>query len=147
MTSLTFYGGVNEIGGNKILLEDKDTKVFLDLGKGFNRSYSTNRHWFCWFCFIRSNLLWQSALSFVPITSSKIMIAILKISIWSHQKDLKTIPPYLIWKIVVIISSYKQRFTICTGLMYPRFLRNLCGQLLTVRIKCQIKLLMGWSLY
>jgi len=35
MTSLTFYGGVNEVGGNKILLEDKDTKVFLDFGKGF----------------------------------------------------------------------------------------------------------------
>jgi ribonuclease J len=34
---LTFYGGVNEIGGNKILLEDKDTKVFLDFGKGFSR--------------------------------------------------------------------------------------------------------------
>lgn len=32
MTSLTFYGGVNEIGGNKILLEDKGTKVFLDFG-------------------------------------------------------------------------------------------------------------------
>ena len=37
MTSLTFYGGVNEIGGNKILLEDKDTKVFLDFGKSFSR--------------------------------------------------------------------------------------------------------------
>ena len=36
MTSLTFYGGVDEIGGNKILLEDKDTKVFLDFGKGFS---------------------------------------------------------------------------------------------------------------
>jgi len=32
MTSITFYGGVNEIGGNKILLEDKGTKVFLDFG-------------------------------------------------------------------------------------------------------------------
>jgi len=30
MTNLTFYGGVNEIGGNKILLEDKDTRGFLD---------------------------------------------------------------------------------------------------------------------
>jgi len=29
VTSLTFYGGVNEVGGNKILLEDKDTKVFF----------------------------------------------------------------------------------------------------------------------
>jgi len=37
MTSLTFYGGVNEIGGNKILLQDKDTKVVLDFGKGFGR--------------------------------------------------------------------------------------------------------------
>lgn len=36
-TNITFYGGVNEIGGNKILLEDKDTKVFLDFGKSFSR--------------------------------------------------------------------------------------------------------------
>jgi len=35
LTSLTFCGGVNEIGENKILLEDKGTKVFLDFGKGF----------------------------------------------------------------------------------------------------------------
>lgn len=35
--TLTFYGGVNEIGGNKILLQDKDTKVFLDFGKGFSK--------------------------------------------------------------------------------------------------------------
>jgi hypothetical protein len=27
LTNLTFYGGVNEIGDNKILLEDKDTRV------------------------------------------------------------------------------------------------------------------------
>ena len=32
MTSLTFYGGVKEIGGNKVLLKDKDTKIFLDFG-------------------------------------------------------------------------------------------------------------------
>jgi len=37
MTNLTFYGGVNEIGGNKILLEDKDTKVFLDFGMSFGK--------------------------------------------------------------------------------------------------------------
>lgn len=37
MASVTFYGGVNEVGGNKILLEDKDTKVFLDFGKSFSR--------------------------------------------------------------------------------------------------------------
>ena len=41
MTSLTFYGGVNEIGGNKVLLQDKDTKIFLDFGKSFNK-YSKN---------------------------------------------------------------------------------------------------------
>jgi ribonuclease J len=38
MTSFTFYGGVGEIGGNKILLEDQDTKVFLDFGMSFNQS-------------------------------------------------------------------------------------------------------------
>jgi ribonuclease J len=35
MVKLIFYGGVNEIGGNKILLEDKDTKLFLDFGMSF----------------------------------------------------------------------------------------------------------------
>ena len=37
MVDLTFYGGVKEIGGNKILLEDKDTKIFLDFGMSFGR--------------------------------------------------------------------------------------------------------------
>ena len=31
-TTLTFYGGVDEIGGNKILLQDRDTRVFFDFG-------------------------------------------------------------------------------------------------------------------
>ncbi len=34
-TTLTFYGGVNEIGGNKILLRDGDTSVFFDFGMSF----------------------------------------------------------------------------------------------------------------
>jgi len=38
MTSLTFYGGVDEIGGNKILLEDRDTRIFLDFGMSFSQS-------------------------------------------------------------------------------------------------------------
>ena len=37
LVKLTFYGGVNEIGGNKILLEDNDTKIFLDFGMSFSR--------------------------------------------------------------------------------------------------------------
>jgi ribonuclease J len=32
---LTFYGGINKIGGNKILLEDKGTRIFLDFGMNF----------------------------------------------------------------------------------------------------------------
>jgi len=36
MPSLTFHGGVNEIGGNKILLEADGTKLFLDFGMSFN---------------------------------------------------------------------------------------------------------------
>ncbi len=31
-TKITFYGGVHEIGGNKFLLEDKETRIFLDFG-------------------------------------------------------------------------------------------------------------------
>jgi ribonuclease J len=45
MTSITFYGGVDEIGGNKILLEDKDTKIFLDFGM----SFSTTNKYYCEF--------------------------------------------------------------------------------------------------
>ena len=36
MISITAYGGVDHIGGNKILLEDGDTKIFLDFGEPFN---------------------------------------------------------------------------------------------------------------
>ena len=35
---LTFYGGINEIGGNKILLEDKNTRIFLDFGKSYKEA-------------------------------------------------------------------------------------------------------------
>jgi ribonuclease J len=41
-TGITFYGGVNEIGGNKILIEDKDTRIMLDFGM----SYSDRRRFF-----------------------------------------------------------------------------------------------------
>ena len=33
MVNLTFYGGAEEIGGNKILLEDKGAKIYLDFGQ------------------------------------------------------------------------------------------------------------------
>ncbi len=36
MISITAYGGADHIGGNKILLEDGDTKIFLDFGEPFN---------------------------------------------------------------------------------------------------------------
>ena len=36
--TLTFYGGVGEVGGNKILLEDGDTRIFLDFGRSFSLS-------------------------------------------------------------------------------------------------------------
>src|SRR4030043_2269024 len=37
MVRLTFYGGVNEIGGNKILLEDGPAKLLLDFGFPYKR--------------------------------------------------------------------------------------------------------------
>jgi ribonuclease J len=41
LVKLTFYGGLGEIGGNKILVEDKKTRVFFDFGQpfGFGRDY------------------------------------------------------------------------------------------------------------
>ena len=36
MVSLTFHGGVDEIGGNKILLRDGDTRVWFDFGQSFD---------------------------------------------------------------------------------------------------------------
>ncbi len=40
MTSLSFYGGVGKIGGNKILLEDKGTRILLDFGMNFEEQAS-----------------------------------------------------------------------------------------------------------
>ncbi|MCX6004015.1 MAG: MBL fold metallo-hydrolase, partial [Chloroflexi bacterium] len=37
MVHLTFYGGVNEIGGNKILLEDNSKRLLLDFGFPYKR--------------------------------------------------------------------------------------------------------------
>ena len=36
MTSITFHGGVNDIGGNKFLVKDKDTTLFMDFGMSFS---------------------------------------------------------------------------------------------------------------
>ena len=46
MVRLTFYGGVNEVAGNRILLEDKRTRIFLDFGLflTFGSEFFT-----CWF--------------------------------------------------------------------------------------------------
>lgn len=38
MVKLDFYGGVDEIGGNKILLNHNQTSVFLDFGMSFSQS-------------------------------------------------------------------------------------------------------------
>ena len=35
MTDITFHGGVNDIGGNKFLVEDKGTKILMDFGMSF----------------------------------------------------------------------------------------------------------------
>jgi ribonuclease J len=45
MGSLRFYGGVNEIGGNKILLEEGNTKVWLDFGQSFSHGTKYYVNW------------------------------------------------------------------------------------------------------
>lgn len=44
-TTLTFYGGVNEIGGNKVLLEDKGVRIFLNFGQSFTSGADYFRGW------------------------------------------------------------------------------------------------------
>ncbi len=39
MVKLTCYGGIREIGGNKVLLEDDATRLFFDFGTSFARRY------------------------------------------------------------------------------------------------------------
>ncbi|MFQ5923092.1 MAG: hypothetical protein ACE5M4_09635 [Anaerolineales bacterium] len=36
-TSITCYGGIAEIGGNKVLIEDEERRLILDFGKSFSR--------------------------------------------------------------------------------------------------------------
>ena len=45
MTSLTFYGGVSEVGGNKIMVEDRGAKILLDFGIAFNTGED---YWINW---------------------------------------------------------------------------------------------------
>jgi ribonuclease J len=40
VTHITFYGGINEIGGNKFLVEDKGTRIFLDFGMQIGKANS-----------------------------------------------------------------------------------------------------------
>jgi len=47
MVSLTFCGGVDEIGGNKVLLEDEDVRVFLDFGQSFTMGCDFFSSWLC----------------------------------------------------------------------------------------------------
>jgi len=44
-TTLTFYGGLNEIGGNKVLLEDKGVRIFLDFGRSFTSGTDYFTRW------------------------------------------------------------------------------------------------------
>lgn len=46
-TTLTFYGGVNETGGNKVLLEDKKVRIFLDFGQSFTMGAEFFTGWLC----------------------------------------------------------------------------------------------------
>ena len=38
MVNIEFFGGVDEIGGNKILLQSNSTSIFLDFGMSFNKA-------------------------------------------------------------------------------------------------------------
>jgi hypothetical protein len=37
MSKLIFHGGVNEVGGNRVFLEDQGTHLYLDMGKSYSK--------------------------------------------------------------------------------------------------------------
>ena len=37
MSSINIHGGINEIGGNKILVESSEAKIWLDFGLSFSK--------------------------------------------------------------------------------------------------------------
>ncbi len=47
MVSLSFFGGVSEIGGNKILLEDREARILLDFGQSFTMGSEYFTSWLC----------------------------------------------------------------------------------------------------
>jgi ribonuclease J len=47
VVKLTFYGGVGEIGGNKILLQDRGTRVLFDFGQSFSFGSEYFTGWLC----------------------------------------------------------------------------------------------------
>jgi ribonuclease J len=63
MTSVTLHGAVGEIGGNKILIEDGNSKLFFDFGMSFGRfhnfftPYIQPRRWSCINDYIELGLL------------------------------------------------------------------------------------------
>ncbi len=45
MVKITLYGGANQIGGNKVLLEDRGTRIFLDFGEPFGMAEKYFYEW------------------------------------------------------------------------------------------------------
>ena len=82
MTKLTFYGAVNEIGGNKILLEDNGTKLFLDFGMSLARLTSI----FQSFCSQENAVDWAISSSLGFFLTCRASTVLTSLNIWGDQK-------------------------------------------------------------
>jgi len=60
-SSIIFYGGIHEIGGNKFLVEDKGTKIFLDFGMQMGKSNQ-------YFAVLQKDSLWNRLPLFIKTT-------------------------------------------------------------------------------
>ena len=80
MVQLRFYGGVKEIGGNKVLFEKNETRIWLDFGQSFAMGNDYYINWLHdWACSRRiglgTKLPWDNQWIIEPLSDSTIYMA------------------------------------------------------------------------
>ena len=102
MTSLTFYGGVNEIGGNKILLEEKGTRILLDFGQSFDFGAEYFRSWLSPFSLSDSARYTMLAISMLFVNSLNLLAP----NVAKGRMNLFFLDSFLPWRCITVFFQF-----------------------------------------